>query len=387
MSNPRKTLRIGVVAGEASGDILGAGLIQALRRRYPDIRFEGIGGARMKAAGCRSLFPMERLSVMGLVEVLGRYRELRAMRAQLIEHFRRDPPDLYIGIDAPDFNLGLAAALKQAGIPTMQYVSPQVWAWRRYRVRAMRKALDHILVLFPFEQDFYREHGIPATFVGHPLADELHGQPDTVALRRSLRLPEDKTLVAMLPGSRVSELKAHADLFVKTAMWLDRHGPGCHFVVPFINRETRLIFEAAIRDNQAWDLPLTRMHGHSREAMTVSDAVLLASGTAALEAMLLRRPMVVTYRLSWLSYHLVRWFTSVQHVSLPNNLAGRALVPELIQSQATPENLGRALLAELSRPEERRVMLEAFDDIAATLRCQANERAAEAVLKLLAVDV
>ncbi|MHB8454723.1 MAG: lipid-A-disaccharide synthase [Acidiferrobacterales bacterium] len=377
------TVRIGVVAGEVSGDLLGARLMKALKRRLPGIQFEGIGGPEMEALGCRSLFPMERLSVLGLTEVLGRYFELRRVRSRLRRYFLSNPPDLFIGIDSPGFNLGLEHALKRAGIRTMHYVSPQVWAWRSYRVRKIRKSVDRMLALFPFEERFYRDHGVPVEFVGHPLADEIPLRVDIRDARERLKLLPGQTVVALLPGSRVGELRAHADVFVKTALWLHQRHPHMLFVAPFVNRQTRQIFENAIRDNAAWDLPLTRMFGHSRDAVAAADAVLVASGTATLEALLLKRLMVVTYRVSWVSYWLIRVFSHVENYSMPNNLAGRALVPELLQGDAVPEKLGAEIEKQLARGARERATLKAFGEIHKELRRDASEKAADAVLALL----
>jgi len=383
MLRPTSTVRIGVVAGEVSGDLLGARLIKALRKRLPDVEFEGIGGPEMVALGCNSLFPMERLSVLGLTEVLGRYLELRRIRTRLRRHFLDNPPDLFIGIDSPGFNLGLEHALRRAGIHTVHYVSPQVWAWRSYRVRKIRKSVDRMLTLFPFEEKFYRSHGVPVEFVGHPLADEIPEHVDIRGVRDRLKLPREQIIVGMLPGSRVSELRAHADVFVRTALWLHRRHPHMHFVTPFVNRRTRQIFEDAIRNNAAWDLPLTRMHGHSRDAMAASDIVLAASGTATLEALLLKRLMVVTYRVSWLSYGLIKLFSHVRRYSMPNHLAGRTLVPELLQRDAVPEKLGAEIENQLANPGRGRTTLRAFEKIRRELRRGASDRAAEAVLVVL----
>ena len=242
MSSNNSILRIGLVAGEASGDLLGARLIKSLQRHLPNARFEGVCGPEMKALGCDSLFPMERLSVMGLTEVLARYLDLRRARAQVIRYFHHHPPDLFIGIDSPGFNLEIEHALRRRGIPTVHYVSPQVWAWRTWRVRKIRAAVDLMLTLFPFEERFYREHNVPAKFVGHPLADEISGEYDPKEYRARLKLPIDQRTIALLPGSRVTELNAHADLFVKTAMWMHKRNSQIQFVVPFVNRATRLIF-------------------------------------------------------------------------------------------------------------------------------------------------
>ena len=376
-------MRIGIIAGETSGDLLGARLMRALKRHLPEARFEGIGGPEMQAEGCNSLFSMERLSVLGLTEILGRYFELRRLRKQLIAHFLANPPDIFIGVDSPGFNLGVEEQLRRADITTVHYVSPQVWAWRTWRVQKIRRAVDRMLVLFPFEQGFYARHGVDATFVGHPLADEIHGDDDPLPHRDRLKLDLDRPTVALLPGSRVSELKALADIFVETSQWLSARHPEMQFIIPFVNRRTRVLFEEAIRRHQAWDLPITRFHGHSREVMAAADVVLLASGTATLEAMLVRRLMVVTYRVSRLSYWLMRAFSHISLYAMPNNLAGRHLVPELLQDEATPENLGAAVERYLGRPLYAREALQTFETLAARLRGNASEQAARAVLEEL----
>lgn len=378
-----RPVRIGIVAGEASGDILGARLMAAIGRRLPDVRFEGIGGPEMQAEGCHSLFPMERLSVLGLTEILGRYFELRRLRRLLIVHFLADPPDIFIGVDSPGFNLGVEEQLRRAGIATVHYVSPQVWAWRTWRVRKIKRAVDRILVLFPFEQGFYAKHGVQATFVGHPLADEIKGDDDPLPHRARLKLDRQRTTVALLPGSRVSELKALADLFVQTCQWLIARHPQLQFIIPFVNRRTQVLFEEALRRHQAWDLPILRFDGHSREVMAAADVVLLASGTATLEAMLLRRLMVVTYRVSRLSYWLMRFFSHISLYAMPNNLAGRHLVPELLQHDATPEKLGAAVERYLGRPLHAREVLKTFERLAERLRGNASGQAAQVVLEVL----
>jgi len=383
MVSLQKPVRIGIVAGEVSGDLLGARLMRALTRRYPHAQFEGIGGPEMQAVGCRSLFPMDRLSVLGLTEILGRYLELRRIRARLVQHFLENPPDIFIGVDSPGFNLSIEERLRKAGIPTVHYVSPQVWAWRTWRVRKIRRAVDRILVLFPFEAGFYARHGVVATYVGHPLADEIRGDDDPRPHRDRLKLEPGRTTVALLPGSRTSELKALADLFVETAVWLHQRHPDLQFVAPFVNRHTRLLFEEAIKRHQAWDLPLTRFHGHSREVMAAADVVLIASGTATLEAMLVRRLMVVAYRVSAISYRLMRMFAHIRLVAMPNNLAGRHLVPEYLQHQATPENLGRAVQRYLPKPLYAREVLQVFAQLSGKLRANASERAADAVAAML----
>lgn len=376
-------LRIGVVAGEVSGDLLGAGLLAALQQRFPDIECEGICGPEMIALGAHSLFPMDKLAVMGLVEVLDRYREIKGIRDQLIAHFVSRPPDVFIGIDAPDFNLGLERALRRVGIPTVQYVSPQVWAWRGYRIRTIRRAVDRMLVLFPFEEAYYRDRGVPVTFVGHPMADQIPLKVDRIAAQERLKLPKDRIILALLPGSRLTELKAHADLFVRTALWLHARNPQLHFVIPFVSRPTRLVFEEAIKHREAWDLPITRMFGHARDAMAAAEVVIAASGTATLEAALLKRPLVVTYRMARLSSWIIRAFSHVKHYALPNHLAGRAVVPELLQADATPEKLGAAVEEYLTNPQRTQDIVHTFDEIHRSLRANASESAADAVAALI----
>lgn len=378
----RRPVRIGIVAGEASGDLLGAGLIEALKRRLPGARFEGIGGPLMQAQGCRSLFPMEALTLIGLGNI-GKLVSIFRIRQQLAKRFLADPPDLFIGVDVPDFNLGLEARLKAAGIATAHYVSPTVWAWRGYRIHGIRKAVDLMLTLFPFEERYYREHDVRVVCVGHPLADAIPLRFSPRRFRDTLGLPRSGTIIAMLPGSRRSELERHAGLFVRTAILLAQRYPRVHFVAPFVSRETRAIFESAMRE-AGTALPITLLDGHSRDAMAAADLVFLASGTATLEAALLRKPMVVTYRLPWLTYWLVRMFSHVRAYSLPNNLAGREVVPELLQREATPKRASSAISALLGDRARLREEQAVFGKIHRTLRRGANEQAADAVLGLLA---
>jgi lipid-A-disaccharide synthase len=379
---PKPVTRIGVVAGEASGDFLGAGLMREVGKRLHAVSFEGIGGPQMQAMGCRSLYPMDRLSIIGF-ESLDKYPEIFGIRNKLVDHFLANPPDLFIGIDVPDFNLGLEERLKAAGIPTMHYVSPTVWAWRGYRIRKIRRAVDHMLALFPFEASYYRKHHVPVTYVGHPLADQINVRCDVAAARRKLHVPSKATVVALLPGSRSSELKRHADLFVKTAIWLHKRHPNIHFIAPFVSPDTRVIFENALFRQGAWFLPITIVANDSREAMTAADIVLLASGTATLEAALLKKPMVVTYKMSWLSYLLVLPFLQVSLYALPNILAGRKIVPELMQSKAAPEQLGEAVAYFLTHREKVRALRAVLSGIHHSLRRNASKRAAEAVIKML----
>lgn len=377
-------LRIGMVAGEASGDILGGGLIEAIRARAPDAVFEGIAGPKMIAAGCRAIYPMERLSVMGLVEVLGRFHELYSIRKQLRSHFLANPPDVFIGIDAPDFNLGLESSLKARGIPAVHYVSPTIWAWRRNRLRKIGASVNLMLTLFPFEAAYYEEKGIPVRYVGHPFADSISAAVDARAARSALGLPVEGEMLALLPGSRESEVRSLASTFIAAARYCLTRRPGLRFAAPMVNGRVRALFEQALATDPT--LPVTLYDGRARDVMAAADAVLLASGTAALEAMLLERPMVVAYRLSPVTYWLGRRLLYVDTYSLPNLLAGERVVPEFIQDAATPDALGAALLTYLENPAAARRVHERFSSLHAQLRQGANDRAAEAVLTLAGRD-
>lgn len=375
-------MRIGIVAGEASGDLLGAGLISAIRQRHPDAVFEGIAGPQMMAAGATSLFPMERLSVMGFSEVIGRLHELLGIRRQLAKHFIADPPDVFIGIDAPDFTLGLERRLHRAGIKTVHYVSPSVWAWRQRRVKKIVKSTDLMLTLFPFEAKFYRDHRMPVHFVGHPLADLIPLHPDQAAARRMLGLPAKGEVLALLPGSRSTELKHLAATFIDTARWLKLQRPNLRVVVPLANEQRRRQFQSILA--KALEPPaLTLVDGRAREVMTAADVVLLASGTASLEAMLLKRPMVVAYRMAPFSYWLAKRLLKVKSISLPNLLAGDILVPELLQDEATPDQLGHAVLYYFENRQSAAEVMVHFDEIHHELRQNASQQAAQAVLELI----
>jgi lipid-A-disaccharide synthase len=379
-------LRIAIIAGEASGDLLGAGLIRSVCARFPQVRFEGIAGPRMLAAGCETLYPMERLAVIGLSETLRRYSELRRVRQRLIKRFLDDPPDLFVGVDAPDFNLDVELALRRAGVATVHYASPQVWAWRKYRLPKIRRAVDLMLTLFPFEEQFYRDHGIKARFVGHPLADIIPDSTDQGAARARLGLPADAEIVAMLPGSRASEVSRLAEPMVGTALWLRRRRPGVRFVVPLVNEQLRERFQQAL-DAAGGGSGIQLLAGDARSAMAAADAVLLASGTASLEALLLKRPMVITYRLGRLSWWIASMVVNVPFAGLPNLLAGKALVPELLQNEARPEKLGAALLEILENPQHADALKREFGRIHGVLRNSADERAADAVLGVMGLPV
>ncbi|MBI5461169.1 MAG: lipid-A-disaccharide synthase [Gammaproteobacteria bacterium] len=376
-----KPLHIGIIAGELSGDLLGAGLMKAIREQHPDAIIDGIGGAQMIAQGFTSLFPLEELSVMGLFEVLAHLPRLLRIRRAVVEHFRADPPDVFVGIDAPDFNLGVERRLKAAGIPTVHYVSPSVWAWRQGRIKTIARSVDRMLTLFPFEADFYRDHAVPVSCVGHPLADMIPERVDAAAARAELHLPANVPLVALLPGSRAGEVARLADIFIATVHECVHRRPGVHFVVPLANKIARDIFVHAL-GRHVGDLPVHLVDGKARQAMAASDVVLLASGTATLEALLLKRPMVVAYRLATLTYWLAKRLVRLPHFALPNLLAGRALVPEFIQDAVTPDALGAAVLNCLDDTATRQSLIAAFDALHAQLRRDADHSAAAAVLEV-----
>ena len=376
-------MRIGIVAGEPSGDFLGAQLIGALRRRLPGLEFVGIGGPKMQSAGMESWYPMERLAVRGYAEVLRHYAGLVSMRSRLKSQLLDARPSLFIGVDAPDFNLSLEAGLKRRGIPTIHYVSPSLWAWRGGRIRRMAAAVDHVLALFPFEEQLYRRAGIAATYVGHPLADAIEPGDWTAWGREQLRLNAGGKTFALLPGSRLSELKFHAEIFVKTALRIAKRMPDARFLVPLVSRETRMLFESAQYEAQATDLKITLLFGHAREAIAAADAVLVASGTATLETALYRKPMVITYRMSPSSWSLISRMRYQPWVGLPNIIAGRFLVPEILQEQASPENLAQALLNVCLDPEIQRRLPEQFAAMHELLRRNASERAADAAMPWL----
>ncbi len=371
-------LCVALVAGEASGDILGAGLMRALKARHPDVRFIGVGGPLMEAQGLASYFPMERLAVMGLVEVLGRLRELLARRKLLIQTLLDARPDVFIGIDAPDFTLAIEARLHQEGIKAVHYVSPSVWAWRQKRVLKIRQGCDLMLTLFPFEARFYEEQGMPVKFVGHSLADQIPLQADRSQARQAIGLPLEGPVVALMPGSRGGEVRRLGALFFETAERLLAARPGLRFVLPCASPQRRVQLEEALGDRS---LPITWLDGQSHAALAACDAVLIASGTATLEALLYKRPMVVAYRLAPLTWWILKRMVTSPYVSLPNLLAQRALVPEVLQDAATPQALAEALLPLLDQPQ---VQTAAFDAIHRMLRQDASNQAAEAVLQLLA---
>jgi lipid-A-disaccharide synthase len=375
-------MKVGIVAGEASGSILGAGLINALRDREPILTLTGIGGPDMIAAGFQSLHEMERLSVMGLIEPLGRLPELFKIRRQLYEHFAKQKPNLFIGIDSPDFNLGLELKLRKAGTPVVHYVSPSVWAWRKKRIHKIAKAVDLVLTLLPFEAAFYEQHSVPACFVGHPLADLIPLQPDQVAAKKTLGLTPDTTYIAVLPGSRRNELHYLSELFLKTAEICWQENPRIKFITSAANAQRHQEFQQQWQTHTP-NLPLQFFEKKTHAVMAAADVVLVTSGTATLETMLFKRPMVIAYRMANLTYQIARHLVKIPYVGLPNLLADKALVPEFIQDAAQPKVLAAALLDFIDNPEKAQRLQQQFTDIHHQLRRDANQRAAEAVLKII----
>ena len=376
---------IGIVANEPSGDQLGALLVRALRQRRPELQFVGVAGPKMLAEGCVSLFPMERLSVMGLVEVVKVLPELLRARRELVSELIRRAPALVIGVDAPDFNLGLERRLKAAGVPSVHLVSPTVWAWRPGRVRAIRRSVDLMLSIFPFEAEFLRRHRIPVEYVGHPLADEFPLEVDHGAARRELGVAErGETLISLLPGSRRSEVELLGRPMLETALWIAARRPSVQFLAPMVSPPLHARFEM-MRREVAPDLPLQLVDGRSREVIAAADCVLTASGTATLETLLLKRPMVVAYRLNGLTYRLVTLLRliRVRYAAMANLLVGRELAPEFLQDRSRPELMGPALLALLDDAERRAEIHRVYTDVHRELKQNAAQRAADAILNLL----
>jgi len=374
---------IGIVATEASGDQLGGHLIRALRTFLPQAQFIGIGGPKMLAAGINSLVPIDKLAVHGYVEILTRLPQIIWIRRKLRNYLLLHRPQILIGIDSPDFNLGLEKRLKQRGVPTIHYVSPSVWAWRGERIHKIKRAVSHMLTLFPFEAPIYEKAGIPVTYVGHPLAEMLPDVPDRVAAREQMRVPANAKVFALLPGSRVNELHYMADTFIETAKRVLQEQAGAHFLVPLDSRETRDQFQIALYRNNAQDLPLTVLFGHTHSALKVADVALIASGTATLEALLLKCPMVITYKANDLSFRIVKNRYYLPYVGLPNILAGEFIVPEILQDDATPANLAQALLNLIADQTVIDRLRRKFTAIHAKLKQDTALRLAQAIMPYL----
>lgn len=374
---------VAIVAGEPSGDLLGSMLVAAVHRIDPSVRFVGIAGPRMQAAGVETLFPMEKLAVRGYVEVLRHYFEIVGIRKVLRSRWLEARPNLFVGVDAPDFNLGLEAVLRKNGVPTVHFISPSIWAWRPKRMRKIKAAVSHMLALFPFEAPIYQQAGVPVTFVGHPLADFLPEAPDRSSAREQLRLPEQAAVIALLPGSRVSELEQMADLYVRTAALVAERRPDAIFLVPLVNRATRLLFEEALAKHASAPKNVQLLFGHAHDALTAANVGMVASGTATLEAALLGCPMVITYRMARLSWRLMWPQRRLPYVGLPNILAGEFIVPELLQDDATAENLSQALVNLLQDNVVRSRLERRFADIRKILRRDAAATAAQSLMRML----
>lgn len=375
--------RIAMVAGEASSDQLAAHLMAALKTHLPEASFYGIGGPKMQREGFDSHWPAEKLAVRGYVEVLRHYREIAGIRRRLLKRLLKDRPDIFIGVDGYDFNAWLEKRLKRAGIPTVHFVSPSIWAWRKSRMKKIVESMTHILALYPFEPALYAGTPVKCSYVGHPMADVIPLQTDQKAMRERLGIPLNQPVVALLPGSRQSELHYMADTFVATAKLLHARDPALHFLVPLASGETRLQFETALWKQEADELPLTLMFGHAPDAVAASDVVLVASGTATLETALVGRPMVITYKISPWSWQIMRHMGYLPWIGLPNILAGRFVVPEFLQDDATPENLAQAVGNLLADRHARSGIQRVFQSLHRLLRQDTAQRAAAAVMPYL----
>lgn len=373
--------KIGILAGEASGDLLGAKLIQALRERCPHLQIEGIGGPAMIAAGCESLFDIERLAVMGFIEPLLRLPDLIKLRHDVLQHFLQNPPDVFIGIDAPDFNIGLELKLHKAGIPVVHYVSPSVWAWRQYRVHKIAKAVDLMLTLLPFETKFYEQYNVPVRYVGHPLASQIPMHPDQMAARRSLCIDEKATYVALLPGSRRQEIRYMAEPFLRAAWLAWKERPHLRFLTAHVNEQRYQEFYECYQKFTP-DLPLEFFTRRSQDVMAAADVVVVTSGTSTLETMLFKRPMIIAYRMSRFTHQLAKLLVKIPYIGLPNLLANEMLVPELIQDAVKPETICQHIFDYLDHPEKVQVLQDKFAKLHTELRADSANCISEAILNL-----
>ncbi|MBL4820415.1 MAG: lipid-A-disaccharide synthase [Gammaproteobacteria bacterium] len=376
MDNP---LRFGIIAGEKSGDNLGAGLMRAIQHKYPNCEFEGIGGPAMKALGFKSMYPMERLSVMGFIEPLGRLPELLRMQRQLKKHFTDNPPDAFIGIDSPGFNIRFEKSLRERNIKTVHYVSPSVWAYAEKRIKEIKQAVDLMLVLFPFEEAIYLANDVEVKVVGHPLADSISFEDNRDIARTSLGFNSSDTVIALMPGSRSNEIKRLGPVFIRTAKQLQLNRPGLKFVLPCASADGKAQVQSLLKIERGETL-VKLVEGDAQDAIAASDLVLLASGTATLETMLLKRLMVVCYKLSPLTYAIASRMLKVPYVGLPNLLAGKLLVPEFMQNAVTEDNLCAEIERLLDDDPQRRKVLVRFEEIHREIAGNANERAADAIL-------
>jgi lipid-A-disaccharide synthase len=375
-------MRIAIVVGETSGDMLGIGLMKALKKHYPDATFEGIGGPLMEAEGFKSFVAMERLAVMGLVEILGRLFELLKVRKKLVQHWQENPPDVFIGIDAPEFNTQLEYKLKQSGIKTVHYVSPSVWAWRPKRIHKIKKSVDLMLTLFPFEAKFYQQHDVPVSFVGHNLADSIPFENNPEDARQVFHIEQGKKVVCLMPGSRGSEVEKLCPVFIQAAELVFKHNPNVRFILPAANEVRKQQIEKLI-DDANLIVNIEVIDGDSKACMQAADVILLASGTATLEGLLLKKPMVVSYIVSPITWMIMRRLLIQDFVSLPNLLAGREVVPEILQEQATAENLANVLNERLEDEKLIHQLQETFLFIHKQLKRGADEQAALAIKNLL----
>ena len=372
-----------MVAGEVSGDMLAGRLLEGLRPMLPQARFYGIGGERMMAQGFESQVPMEKLTVRGLFEVIPRYREIKRIQDELRDRLLADKPSVFIGADYPGFNLGLEMQLREAGIPTVHFISPQIWAWRGGRIRKIRKAVSHMLVVFPFEEEIYRTAGVPVTYIGHPLAEMIPMRADQSAARHTLGLPQDAKVLAILPGSRMGELKYLVEPFVKAARILHARDRSLRFVAPMAGEKQRRYFEQLVARHGLQDVPVELVDGQSHAVIAASDAVLAASGTATLEVALFKKPMVIAYKVMWASYQVMRHMGYLPWIGLPNILAREALVPELIQHAATPEALADACWQQLTDEANRARLVERFTDMHHSLLRDSSKESAQAVMEII----
>ncbi len=376
-------ITLAMVAGEASGDLLAGRMLSGLRPMLSEARIHGIGGPAMAEHGFESDYPMDKLAVRGLFEVISHYRELKRFRDELRDRLIQERPAVFIGVDAPDFNLDLEVALKQSGIPTIHFVSPSIWAWRRGRIKKIARAVNHMLVIFPFEEAIYKKAGIPVTYVGHPLAEVIPMDPDQEAARDALGVDRNARIVTILPGSRMSELKYNSRVFVETAAQLVKRDPGVRFLIPMAGDAQRAYFEQLIDRPELKKLPLTLMTGNSHQAIAACDAALVASGTATLEVALFKKPMVISYRMNPASWQILRLMAYQPWVGLPNVMAREFLVPELLQDRATPASLASALWAQISNDQNRQRLRRRFVDLHHDLMRNTASQSAHAVMELL----